>query len=108
VIVELLVTACFVPAVVFPLYYATHRWWSTEPGWAVMIMAVSLAVVMTIIFLAVVFDVRLGEWVRVLIYGVMAFAFWTKLIVLIYVSRPSYVPRYNRRSTDRDPTRDSA
>jgi hypothetical protein len=88
----------------FPLYYATHRWWTTPPGWAVMIMALALAISMSLIFCGVVLDIRFEDWARVLIYGLMAFALWVKLIVLIYVSRRGYVPRHDRRSTDRDRT----
>lgn len=96
-VIGVLVTACFVPAFVFPFYYATLRWWSTLPGRAVMVMAVALAAVMSLVFLSVVFDVRLAWWARAAIYGVMAVALWTKLVVLVYVSRHGYRPSTDTR-----------
>jgi Ca2+/Na+ antiporter len=96
-VIQLLVTACFIPAVIFPFYYVTLRWWETPPGRAVMTMAVALAVVMSLVFMAVVFDFRLPVWARVLIYAVMAVALWVKLAVLVYVSRPGYRPRERQK-----------
>lgn len=91
-LVHVLVVFCFIPAVAFPVYYATLRWWDTLPGRAVMVLSVSLALALTVIFLSVVINITPPDWTRVLIYGAIGIGLWTQLGVLIYVSRRSYTP----------------
>lgn len=76
-----------VAAVATPFFYLTVPWYRRRTGWAVMTMAVALALVYVLLFTTIVLGNPLPDWMRNLIYALVAVGLWVELILLVHVNR---------------------
>jgi hypothetical protein len=80
------VTLAWLPALAFPLAYLRSAWYSTAPGRSVMALSGVIALAMTLAELRVV-GVTPPDWVRSVLYAVIAGSLWYQLGTLLVVQR---------------------
>jgi len=84
--VDLLIYAATLPAVIFPVLYASRsNWRATLPGRALMQLSVSLAVVLVLVTIATLFGnvYPYRDAVRVAAYLFLVVSLWRQVVVLL-------------------------
>lgn len=85
--VEVAVIFAWIPAAAFPVYYWRAKWYATAPGRSVMSLAVVIALVMTLALVRSVLDIDLPDWVRAIVYVLIAGGLWFQFGTLLSVQR---------------------
>ena len=80
------VTVAWLPAMLFPLCFVLSTWYATAAGRSVMTLSIVIALAMTLGELRAV-GVVPPDWVRAVLYGVIAAALWLQLGTLLVVQR---------------------
>lgn len=99
------ILVALITAVLFPALYLRSPWRSTLPGRSIMLFSVIIAGIFVLIAVRTVFRVELPEYVRTIVYVLIAAATTTQLLVLLRVQRRGYEPNLGRRSTDTEEVR---
>lgn len=78
--------AAFVGALLFTVGYgALAPWWRSSIGWNMLLFSLSHCAIFGLISVSLLFGVQWGarDWVRVLIFAMIAALFWQRNLVLI-------------------------
>ena len=102
VVTNVAIIVALVTGISFPLFYLRSPWHSTLPGRGLMLFSIIIGAIFILITVRSVANVMLPEWVRAVIYALIACATTNQLIVLLKVQSRDYEPEGEKENGYRE------